>query len=249
MRSLLIPSLVVGLLLLLTGGSRAQDETKAIIEKAIKAHGGAEKLSKEKASQAKSKGTLDVAGMTINFTEETSTQTGRLKSVLHLEVGGQNVKVTTVYNGQKGWISDPLGNTTELEGKLLDEMKEAVYQTRLARFVSLKDKEYELSPLGEVKVNGKPAVGVKVASKGHRDVNLFFDKESGLLTKIERQALDQMTGQDVTEERIITEYQEVDGVKVAKKALVNRNGKKFVEAEIVEVKFLDKLDDSEFAKP
>jgi hypothetical protein len=62
-------------------------------------------------------------------------------------------------------------------------------------------------------------------------------------------ALDAMTGQEVTEERIIQEYQEIDGAKVAKKALVNRDGKKFVEAEVLEVKSLDKLDESEFAKP
>jgi hypothetical protein len=249
MRSLLLPSLAAGLLFFLPVGARAQDETKAIIDKAIKAHGGAEKLTKERAAQTKSKGTLSVAGMDLPFTEETFVHSGRLKSVLQLEAGGQTFNVITVFNGEKAWVKDPTGNTMELDGKLLEETKEAVYLVRLARFVFLKDKAVELAPLGEVKVNGKPAVGVKVSSKGHRDVNLFFDKESGLLAKIERQALDQMTGNDVTEERIITEYQEVDGVKVPKKALVNRDSKKFVDVEILEVKSLDKFDDSEFAKP
>jgi hypothetical protein len=249
MRSYLIPSLGVGLLLLTHGGARAQEETRAIIEKAIKAHGGADKLAKDRATQAKSKGSLDIAGMSLDFTEEIFTQPNRLKSVLELQVAGQTVTVTTVFNGEKAWIKDPTGKTTELEGKALEEIKEATYQASLARFVFLKNKEYELSALGEAKVNGKPAVGVRVASKGHRDVNLYFDKESGLLAKIERQALDQMTGKEVAEERVITEYQEVDGVKVAKKAQVNRDGKKFVEAEVIEIKFRDKLDDSDFAKP
>ena len=249
MRLWLTTSLVVSLLLLLAGGTHAQEETKAIIDKAIKAHGGPEKLANERASQAKSKGTLEVAGMSLPFTEQTATQPNRLKSVLDLEVGGQSVKIITVFNGEKAWVKDATGNTTELEGKLLDEVKEAVYLQRLGRFMVLKDKTIELSPLGEVKVNGKPAVGVKVASKGHRDVNLFFDKTTGLLAKMDRQVLDQMTGQEVNEERIITEYQEVDGLKVAKKVQVNRGGKKFMEAEVLEIKFLDKLDDSEFAKP
>jgi hypothetical protein len=249
MRSLLLPSLAAGLLCFLPVGARAQDETKAILDKAIKAHGGAEKLAKEMAAHTKSKGTLSVAGMDLNITEETFVHAGRLKSVLQLEAGGQTFNVTTVFNGEKAWVKEATGNTMELKDKLLEETKEAIYLTRLARFVFLKDKGVELAPLGEAKVNGKPAVGVKVASKGHRDVNLYFDKESGLLTKIERQALDQMTGQDVTEERIVPEYQDVDGVKVPKKVLVNRDGKKFVEVEILEVKFLDKFDDSEFAKP
>jgi hypothetical protein len=53
----------------------------------------------------------------------------------------------------------------------------------------------------------------------------------------------------VAEERIILEYQDVDGMKSAKKVLVNRDGKKFTEAEVLEVKFLDKVDDAEFTKP
>src|SRR5262245_33783913 len=116
MRSLLIPSLVVILPLLLTGGAPAQDETKAIIDKAIKAHGGAEKLAKEGAAQGRTKGTLEIAGMSLSFTEQTSTQSNRLKSVLELEVAGQNIKVTTVFNGEKAWINDPTGKTTELDG-------------------------------------------------------------------------------------------------------------------------------------
>jgi hypothetical protein len=247
MRLIPIPAIAFGLLLLPAGGARADDATKAIIDKAIKAHGGAEKIGKEKAAQTKSKGTLSLMGG-LNFTEETTVQPDRLKSVLQLEAGGNTIQVTTVFDGKKAWASVN-GQTQELEGKVLDEMKEASYMTRLARLAVLKDNEYELSPLGEVKVNGKPAVGIRVASKGHRDVNLYFDKESGLLAKLERQAVDAMTGEDVAEERIITEYQEIDGVKVPKKAVINRDGKKFIEAEVVEIKFRDKFDESEFAKP
>src|SRR5262249_43300801 len=152
------------------------------------------------------------------------------------------------YDGTKGWVkaNDQL---MELNDKLLDEMKEAVYLNQLGRLVFLKDKSVELSPLGEVKVNDRPAVGVRIVSKGHRDLNLYFDKETGLMAKMERQAFDTMTQQMVQEERIMQEYQVVDGMKVAKKVRVNRDGKKFMEAEVLEVKFSDKLDDSEFAKP
>ena len=57
------------------------------------------------------------------------------------------------------------------------------------------------------------------------------------------------SGEDVAEERIILEYQDVNGLKSAKKVLINRDGKKFTEAEVLDVKFLDKLDDAEFVKP
>ena len=53
MRTLLIPALALALL---APSARAQDDAKAIIEKAIKAHGGADVLNKYKAGKGKVKG-------------------------------------------------------------------------------------------------------------------------------------------------------------------------------------------------
>jgi len=247
MRAFLIPSFAVALLLLVTQGVRADDEARAILEKAAKAHGGIDKLGKWKAAQTKSKGTLEL-GASISFTEESFVQPGRLKSITQLEVGNQNITVTTTFDGKKAWVQAQ-DKTTELEGKLLEKIKEAAYMMTLGSYVFLKDKAFEVSSLGEVMVNERPALGVKIASKGHRDINLFYDKETGLLAKMERQMVDPMTEKDISEERIITEYQELDGLKVPKKALINRDGKKFLDLEVVEVKFRDKFEESEFAKP
>src|SRR5262249_31781195 len=138
----------------------------------------------------------------------------------------------------------------DMDENLLEIVKDSLYGMRLAQQVFvLKDKSYELALLGEVKVNDRPAVGVKVSSKGRKDVNMYFDKETGLMAKFEHRTRDAMSGQEVGEERIILEYKEVDGLKTAKKVLVNRDGKKFLEAEVNEVKFLDQLDDAEFGKP
>ena len=81
------------------------------------------------------------------------------------------------------------------------------------------------------------------------DSSLYFDKDTGLLAKTERRAVDPMSGQEVNEERIVTEYQKLEGMQSPKRILVNRDGKKFMEAEIVEVKFLDKVDPQTFGKP
>jgi hypothetical protein len=250
MRSFTMLFLAAGLLVLAADRVRAADDATAVLDKAIKAHGGADKLNKDKdkAEVTKSKGTIEALGQSIPYTEETTMQTNRIKSVLELTVSGQTVTQTTIYNGDKAWVN-VVGKTMELEGKTMEEVKEAIYLARVTRLTDLKDKVYELSSVGEVKVNGRPAVGVKVASKGHRDVNLFFDKETGLLAKIERQAVDPMTEKEFTEERIVTEYQEKDGVKIPKKAVVNRDGKKFIDVEVLETKTRDKFDDSEFAKP
>jgi hypothetical protein len=226
----------------------ADEETQALIEKAINAHGGREKLSKERTTQSKTKGTIELMGG-LAFTQEITLQLPKqLKEVMDLEVGGMKITVTTALNGEKAWITAN-GKDIEVSDKIMGALTEGVYGVEVMSMVKLKDKKYELSLLGEVKVKDKKAVGVKVASKGHKDINIYFDKESGLIAKVELQALDSMTGEEVPEERIITEYQDLDGQKMAKKVTINRSGKKFMEAEVMEVKFIDKLDDSHFAKP
>src|SRR5262249_8374773 len=142
------------------------------------------------------------------------------------------------------------GMVMDMGEDIVKEIKEAIFLMQMGGLASLKDKEkFKLTPLGETKVNDKPAVGIKVESKGRRDVGLWFDKESGLFNKIERRTMDFMANQEVSEERIITAYRDIDGLKTAKKVTVMRDGKKFLEAEVEEVKFLDKIDDGEFAKP
>ncbi len=248
MRKWLIASMSLFALAGFTQRLLAADEPKAIIEKAIKAYGGEDKLSKLKAGQAKSKGKIELFGG-LAFTQETSYQLpNKVKEVINLEVMGNQVTIITVYNGKEGWMS-AMGQTQDLDGKLLDEVKEGIHLSRVGRLVALKEKGYELSPLGEVKINGKPAVGVKVASKGHRDVSLFFDKNSGLLAKMERRGVDPQTGQEFKEERFPSDYKAVNGIQIPQKLVMHRDGKKFMELEFQEYKALDKLDDSEFAKP
>ena len=98
-------------------------------------------------------------------------------------------------------------------------------------------------------IKGKTAVGVTASREGKKDVNLFFDKKTGLIVKTESRGRDLMSGQEVTEERFITEYQDMNGEKAAKKIEVQRDGKAFLEAEVLEVQILQKLDDGEFVQP
>src|SRR5947209_753628 len=119
------------------------------------------------------------------------------------------------------------------QGKKLDEaFKEASELLEANKLYSLKRKGYELSIIGESDVNGKPAVGMRVVKEGQKDMLLYFDKKSSLMVKTERRIIDPMAEQEMTEERIITEFEPVQGVPHPKKLLINRDGKKFLEAEI-----------------
>jgi hypothetical protein len=247
MRSYLSAALVG--VLVLAAGARADDDSKAVITKAIKAHGGEEVKNKFKAGQTKAKGKIEILGG-LEFTQESSFMLpDKFKEAIDMDIMGQKVHVVTVYDGKKLQI-EANGQAVPVEDKIKDVVKDTLYVMKVSQMTSLlKDKAFELSNLGEVKVEGKPAVGVLVKSKGQKDVSLFFNKETGLLAKVEHRTIDPMSGNEITEERIITEYTKTDGVPTPKKLVVNHDGNKFMEIEVIETKQLEKIDESEFAKP
>jgi hypothetical protein len=228
---------------------QAVDEARAIIEKAIKAHQIKDKEGKTTAYQGKNKGTLFVMGLDIEFTQEVAVQyPNKFKETMQLEVMGNKVHVVTVYNGKQGWIKAN-DNEIKVEKEVLEEFENVAYAMTLGNLTGLRDKAFKLSVIGEVQVNGKPAIGITVAKEGKRDVTMYFDKKSNLMTKIERRTRDIQSGQEVNEERLILEYQTVAGRQMPKRIQVNRDGKKMMDAEVVESQLVERLDDSVFAQP
>ncbi len=250
MRHFFISLTALGLLFGLAKASpRTGDEAAAIIDKAIKAHGIKGKEDKNLGLRGKNKGTLHVMGLDLEFTQEITIQTpDKFKDNLSLDFMGQMVNVITVYNGKEGWIK-AAGMDVEITKEIMAEFKEVVHMQQLSQGMFAKDKGLTFSLLGQAKVNDKPAVGIKVSKKGQKDIDFYFDKTTGLIAKIERRAFDSQSGMEVAEERIITEYKDADGRKVAKKVEIRRDGMPLLEAEVLELKFVDRIDDGEFAKP
>jgi hypothetical protein len=234
--------------LVLVSRAGQDKEADALLAKALKAHLGSAKKDSSIGYKGKNKGTLHILGMEIEFTQEITLHIPkRFKEEMEMTIMNQNVKVKTVFDGKNAWIKVN-DKDIKVNDDLLAEFKDVANMMGISQGIFVKDKSLKLSLLGEVEVNGKPALGVKATRNG-KEVNFFFDKKTGLTTKVERRTKDFMSGQEVTEERIITEYQKVAGRQVPKKSVIHRDGKKFLEAEVVESQFLDRIDDSEFAKP
>jgi hypothetical protein len=238
-------------LALAAAGARADDqaEVKALLDKVIKAHGGEDKLSKQTASVAKIKGKFYGMGEGQDYTLEVSNDGNKRRFELDFSIDGTKFKMVQVVNGDKGWLRVQ-DATMKLEDDALAEAKEELYVHQVTSLAPLKDKAYKLSLLGESKVEKKAAVGLKVSHKDHRDVNLYFDKDTGLLLKVESTIKDVMAGgQEINQVHLVSDYKDVDGRKVAMKVVINRDGKLYVDGETTEFKYHDKLDDSVFGKP
>lgn len=219
------------------------DKTRAVVDKALKAIGGEDKLEKLKAQTWKEKGTYYGMGDGVPYTANYSSQ---WPGQFRMEIVGF---FTVVLDGDKGWMKMN-DDTTEMNAEQLAEQKESHYAGYVTTLTPLKDKAFTLSPLDEVQVNGRAAEGVKVTHKNHRDVNLFFDKENGLLIKSDQRAKDlENGGKEVLQEAFYSDFKDIDGIKIPMKIVIKRDGKQFVEAEHSDVKLVEKLDKSVFAKP
>src|SRR5262245_26331388 len=242
---------VTGLLSGLGAPDRAEDDkdTRAILDKGIKALGGEEKLSKVKAATWKVKGKIIVDGNENPFTLQVTVQgLDRIRSAFEGEFGGTPIKGMTVLAGDKGWrqFAD---NTMELDRDALANEKRTLYlQVIPAMLVPLKGKGFKVQSAGEEKVGGKPAVGIKVTGPEGKDFTLYFDKESGLPVKQVAKVLDFM-GNEFTQETIYADYKEFQGIKKATKVENKRNGTTFLEGKITDFKVLDKVDAKTFAEP
>jgi hypothetical protein len=237
------------LLGLASRGPAADDDAKAIVAKALKAHGGGETLAKLKAAQSKNKGKINLPGVgEVEFTQEISYMLpDKLKDSIELQIMGMRIPVLTLVNGESITI-EANGQKIDPPEEAKTALKQAGHMIKVARLYPLvNEKGYELSLIGEAKVEGKDTIGVRVSKKDENDISLYFSKETWLLTKLEHRTNDS-TGKEVVEERIITEYQKIDGLPAPKKVVVKHDGKTFLTAEVEEVKLLEKLDDSEFKK-
>lgn len=232
--------------------ARADDddpgEARAIVDKAIQAMGGEAELGKWKAFTSKIKGDIHTQGLKIAFTGELATQgADQEKITLELNVEGQRFEIVEVLNRTRGWVKIA-GETTEMDQEKLAESLEEAHADWVASLVPLKAKSFTLATVGEVQVEGKPAVGIRVSHAGRRDVNLFFDKATHMLVKTEARVKDEESGKEMTEETVMSGYDGKD-VQTALKLTVKRDGELYVEAELSDVRLVEKLDDSVFAMP
>jgi hypothetical protein len=223
------------------------DEARAILRKAVAAHGGAAALGKSNAFQVRHKGTMQfLEGASFSATEHIE-YPSRYKGVMQIEVGGVQIPAVRLFNGEKGWtriMDEKMEMDDDEINELKDELHEAWVQNPL-----VEHKGFTLSPLGAMRVKDRDSAGVRVSYQGRRDVNLFFDASTGLLVKSETRAKHPITEEEGTQEQYLSDYRAVDGIKCPHRLEVLFDGKSLMEVEILEIRLCDKHDAGTFDKP
>jgi hypothetical protein len=102
---------------------------------------------------------------------------------------------------------------------------------------------FTLKQVDDLAIDGRPAVGISVTRKDRPDIRLYFDKET--LSLVASKLLEN----DKWFERYYHNYAELDGLKYAGLIEDHADGKKQIEMQTKEFRFLDDVEKGTFDKP
>jgi hypothetical protein len=226
------------------GAAYADDRAAAlpVIERAVKAHGGADALAKAQICIRSGNGTIWVGGEQPFRTELIV----NLPSQVRLSADVSSSTLVLVLNGDKGWQLTG-GAVTDLSKQRLSELQEEGYVMWLATVAPLLKEGFDFRVLPEAKLGGRPTEGLRVLAKGRPEVALYFDKETGLLVRISRKATE--AGLPVDKDYLYSDHKDYEGVKLPSKEIVMLNGKKTTEVNFTTCKFLPRALESSFTRP
>jgi outer membrane lipoprotein-sorting protein len=230
----------------------AQDDAQSVVKKAIEAHGGAEALNKSKLAKSTAKGTMTTPqGAKVDYVANAIySLPDKYKLEIVGEFSGVKLITTQILNGKKVKAKATLAGTAQpLPEKVTDETLMAAALQDLTTLTPLLDaKRYTIKGEPETKVNEALASVVLVSAPAMRDVKLYFEKKTGLLIKTSRKGLapGSIGLTEVEEETFLSDFQKTDAAFMPRKLLVKHNGKDYMTMTITELKFLEKVEATEF---
>lgn len=230
-----------------TGADEA--DPRAVLDKAIKALGGEEKLGKVEAVRWKTKGTVSFGGNENEFTGETTAKgLDHLRSTFEADFGGNPFKGVSVLAGDKGWraFND---NVMDMDADAVANEKRAVY-LQLAPVLPhlLKGEGFKVESAGEDQVDGEPADALKVTGPDGKDFKLYVDRKSGRPVKLVATVVG-FQGESFTQETTFGGYKDFGGIQKATRVRSSRDGEPFVDQDVTDFQVLESVPADTFAEP
>ena len=242
MRNYLLTSPCAFLFLLLAGTASAED-ARAILDRAIQAHGGAARIERTKRGHLKGK----CEGIQSNgpFTyevEEWFDLPARNKRIVDSNIGGASSHVEYLFIGEESWKRESPRAWQHSSWPYSLSAEQQQWYAVLAVLILLREKEVPFTSLPEKTKDGRTLVGIQTIYAEHL-LEYFFDKLTGLLERSKGTP----PGQESTE-TLYDDYREIQGIrypmhfKVAAKTYSSTTT-------LSSIEFLDKIDESIFSKP
>jgi hypothetical protein len=221
------------------GRNARADELKPeeIIDKAIRAHGGEEKLKQLSAFTLKDRRIYE-NGPTWNY-EVTADVPERYRSEMKVGPEG-NTRSMIVIDGDHGWLKMAGDAATPYPASFLRTMrKQTIPYTGPRSILRLrarqKNPQCHISVTGECTIDGHQAVGLRMKLEGGPQETWFFDQQSGLLLKSESRTAS-FEGEESVNVTTYENYETLDGFPLARKETTQQDGKLAYTKELIDFK-------------
>lgn len=223
-------------------------DARALVEKAVQAHGGITAMAKMQTMTRTATGKMFLLGQETPFHDELVVALpSKWRWNLEGTVGGRPVQMLLILNGENAWQSNGAG-VMSLGKDRVGEIQDESQVLWLATLVPLlQEKDFQLGLLKKDSVDGRPADGIRASRANKQPINLYFDAETHLLTKISRRARE--AGVDIDKEYHYGDHQPVQGVMVPKRYSEWTSGRKFVDVNSIDYKFHSNIDEKYFTRP
>jgi hypothetical protein len=224
----------------------ANARAKQILEMAQQAKGSLEKLKAVRDFTSRADVSASIQGQSFDLSITTYAQAPD-KTRSEINIPSMGMTMVQTFNGTSAWMDIPGQGTQDAPSELTDEAKRSAAREWFVNFlISPAGKEIEATALEDAQVNGK-AADVVAVTIGDAKVTIYFDKQTHLTLKTAYDTLNQQA-EKVKGESLYDDYKEVSGIKFPYKVTLLRDGEKFAESKVLEVKVNAGIEASKFTK-
>lgn len=213
---------------------------KQLLSSALKAMGGDKLKALKDITRVNQASIASPQGEVTANIETAILYPDKFKQTLRLPGG----EVIYVMNGQTGWAKTPQG-MQELSESQKNDLAESVFRDTINLFKNLDGDRITPQFVERADVDGKKADVVLVSNKEGKTVKLYLDATDHLLLK---KAYRSTMGAPAEVEEMFSDYRDTSGVRIPFKTITKRNGQKFIDASLTDVKINSGLDEKIFRK-
>ena len=205
---------------------RPDSRVKDLIDRAVQAKGGLDKLRAVRTVKAVATLTL-VNGPAERPVDLPTTTLIRYPGEFRLEAETPTGSLVQVFNDGEFWATDKRHGTYQPPAPYADEMRNNVQRDAINLLVALADGKVKATRVADVMFRDKPHPAIDVRGGTMKPVTLVLDPETGLIVA-QRYELPTGPSAVAQAEEEFLNYRNVDGLQVAFEAIVRRGGQTFV---------------------
>lgn len=235
-------------MLLFLAKAASAEEPRALVDRAIAAHGGADRLERTKNGHLKAKSEGHQLDVTFKFEiEEWFDLPNRYKRI---KVGSIKDKPFTREDGsteKESWDREGTGPIrTSSVGQPMPVGHH--WHAILVSLLLLREKDAQLRSLPDEMKDGRSLVGFHADSSQVKG-DFFFDKSTGLLARTQQTRQNSLGGQEVIADTSYDNYRAIEGIQYPMRFKATAGKTYSATLALSSIEFGGKIDESVFKKP